>query len=215
MKEKKLIKRLKEIQENHLFIPEYVENYTLINTGNRHDTNHYDLKLIDEHHNELMIRKKMRGDNSIDVFVMLQTKNQKYINKKRVYTTQEDPLKIYCMKSEKDWIFAFEGVMVSTDKETVKLAFKIHFTSNEPIEDLINDIVLTKINKHILKHPIDQEMINEQEMTEIVSYQQTGRVEGKIQIEDKTITLNTTGIRHHKFGKSSYQRLFRVLQTMI
>ncbi|QWB96122.1 hypothetical protein KHQ89_01355 [Mycoplasmatota bacterium] len=215
MKEKKLSKRLEQIKQTHVFIPEYVENYTLINTGNRDDMNHYDLKLKDNDHNELVIRKTLRGDNSVDVFVMMKTKNQIYMNKQRTYMADKDPLKIFCMKSEKEWMFSFEGLMISKEKEMINTAFKINFTSNEPIEDLISRLKTNESSKQVLNHRVDQTMIKDPEMTQIVAYQQKGSVQGVIKLNDKTITLNTIGIRHHKFGKHAYQSLFNILQRTL
>jgi hypothetical protein len=215
MSEKKTIKRLKEIKENHYFIPEYVENYTLIHTGNHDDMNNYDLKLKDNNNNELTIRKTLRGDQSIDALVILKTNQQKYIYQKKIFTNETDPLKIYCLKSEKSWKFIFNGKVLTTNNKTINMSFKINFTSSEPIEDLVRNLGRKSLIKQNLKHKVDRKMIKDEQMTQIVAYQQKGNVEGEIKLDDQLITFNTTGIRHHKFGKMAYQSLFKVLQLSV
>lgn len=214
LSEKKLQKKLIKIKNNHKFIPEYVENYSLIHTGNKDDVNNYDLTLKDDKGNQLILRKTTFGDQTAEVLFIVKTEKGKFVNQQRIYNQNELPVNIYCMKSEKEWKFSFKGNMVNvTDlqKEVSYVEFEASFKSDEPMIDIYDQIDYRSSAKKLKDSFADQQTFVNDKFYEQVSYAQNGIVNGEVKFKDETVVLNTQGLRKHNFGKLSLQSLLKYL----
>jgi len=207
--------KLKKMNQKRNFIPEYVENYTLIPTGDANDINHYDLKIKDQQGQTFIIRKTVRGNNKVGILILLKTPENTYVNKQRVYTQINDPLNIYCIRAEKQWKFTYKGEFIETkhkQKTPINVSFEATFKSDEPIVDMFDHI-----NYQTLKHktilPSEEKLIKQDAFKEIVAYEQEGMINAQIKLDDQLLTLASTATRKHRFGKLDFQGLFKILKS--
>lgn len=212
--QKKITKIFNEINRKRKFIPEYAENYALMHTGDKNDINHYDLTVMDQQDKTLVIRKTIHGNRRVDILILLKTPKANYVNVKRRFNTDDDPLKIYCMSSEKEWRFSFDGYMRQTNqknKEAKHITFKATFKSDEPMVDLFNHIDY----EHITQKPLSNKekgWLKNESFKELVSYQQDGVLSLEMHLNDEVITLNSQATRKHDFGKHPFQGLLKFLK---
>ncbi|MFA6800898.1 MAG: hypothetical protein WCR19_02175 [Acholeplasmataceae bacterium] len=214
MSERKIIKKINALRINHHFIPEYAENYTLIYTGNRQDFNNYDFSLRDEKGNQLILRKTVLGDQSVEILMMLDTPEGKFINTQRLFNNNDMPVYTYCMESKKIWKFVFKGDVINTNSNDKKISYlevSAIFNSNEPMIDTFEQIDEKLSISKILSSHFDQEVLNQKDLYEQVSYIQHGNVKAEILIDNQKIELNSKAIRKHEFGKLSYKNLFTLI----
>ena len=205
----------KKMNQKRIFIPEYVENYTLIPTGDANDINHYDLKIKDQQGRTFIIRKTVRGNNKVGILILLKTPKNTYVNKKRVYTQSNDPLNIYCIRAEKQWKFTYKGEFIDTkqkQKSLINVSFEATFKSEEPIIDMFDHI-----NYQTLKHktilPSEEKLLKQDAFKENVFYEQEGMFNAQIQLNDQMLTLDSLATRKHRFGKLDFQGLFKILKS--
>lgn len=210
--EKKVKKILSSVKNKHHFIPEYAENYTLIQTGNKNDFNNYDFKLEDLEGNQLILRKTLHGDASADVLFILKTSKGKFINETRRFNQKDIPVKVYCMKSEKEWKFSFKGNVINTlTKDKTHLEFNAVFSSDEPLVDIFDQINPQTTAQKLKDSQTDQRILNLQGIADQVSYEQKGVICAEIKFKEETISLSSEGIRKHKFGQLELQNFISFL----
>lgn len=215
LSQRKITKIFHEINQKRNFIPEYAENYALVYTGDHDDINHYDLSVTDQNGKTLVIRKTIYGNQRIDILILLKTPDKSYVNVKRRFHVDQDPLKIYCMASEKEWRFSFDGYMRETkqrNKEAKHITFKATFKSDEPMIDLFNHIDYKHITQKVISKK-ERQWLQAEAFKDLVSYQQAGSLLFEMHLDDEIISLHSKATRKHDFGKLPFQSLFKFLKA--
>ncbi len=214
MSESKIRKQLERVKKQHKFIAEYAENYALIETGSHDDFNNYDFRLEDNQGNKLTLRKTVRGDQIVDVIFILKTSRGRFVNVDKTFKEKDVPVKVYCMTSEKEWKFSFNGEVINTasdDKKPLTLSFNAVFTSEEPIIDMFDSIdSKDKIEKLKASYP-DQRRLSLAGIADQVSYEQQGTIKAEVKFNEETIELSSKGVRKHNFGKMNIQNFLKFI----
>ncbi len=215
MNKRNITKKLAQLKKQPLII-DYVENYSLLSTGNHEDVNAYDFILNDETDNKLILRQTQRGDGSVHVLFMLITCKGKYVNVKRIYEKNNSPVQVYCMESSKQWKFKFDGEVIyysKNNQERHHLKLAATFNSDEPIIDMKTSLNEEAVVEKLRISKVEQKRFNSEDIRNQVSYHQQGYAFADITIDEIATKIESKALRKHRIGKSSLQNLFKVLNT--
>ena len=213
----------KNIKRNPFNVKE-IETYSLPEDASRLDTNSYYFSAHDLEGNSLLIRRAERGDNTVEVWIVLKYNDQLYINKRQVFAADKAPVKVACVTPGKTWNVTYHGdiyeakinnnLIASANGNAKPLSLALDFFATKDIFDFSYHINPNVLAKALAKETWDKTFIQNMRENQQRHYEQQGIVDVELKLDGKALQFKMRAMRDHSFGRRDWNYMDRHIWLM-
>lgn len=201
-KEKKFKKELESVNLTKEFDLQFSENYQLDPKQNsRFAINSYIFSAHSYEKRQSMYFKLTNTPEQVEAIIYYSEGHNKYVLEQQVYTTN-CPLKI--TKEEDKWKISFNGYLKKNNKDNAKFTFSAKFESENEVLERNTNIKFNNLFHAFKKQKNYQEKIKELQKDKKITYDQLGKLKGRLILEGQNVIIDVSCIRCHMFGNYDY-----------
>lgn len=213
----------KNIKQNPFNINE-IEAYSLPENASRQDTNSYYFSAHDLDGNSLLVRRAERGDDTVEVWIVLKYKDQLYLNRQQVFAVDKAPVEVVCVRPGKTWNVTYHGdiyetkvdynLIASANGNAKTLSLTLNFFATKAIFDFSYHINPNVLAKALAKETWDKNFIRNMRENQQRHYEQQGMVQVEFKLDDEPVQLKMRAMRDHSFGRRDWNYMDRHIWLM-
>jgi len=205
IKERKIEKELKTIQEARVFDYEKGESFLLPKESSELDRNIYFFTASSYEKRQTIVFRLEVTTTQTNAWIYFVDGFNRYYLEQTDYTTN-CPLKIF--KEEGIWNIVFAGYLKkNNNKDLSRLTFAAKFLSNEDAIDSSLYLNEKQVSKILLKEKKTEEFYNDLKNKQYTEYHQFGKLKGKIILEGQNSPLDMPCFRKHTYGKIDWSTI--------
>jgi len=201
-----------------------IETYSLTEDASHLDTNSYYFSAHDLKGNSLLIRRAERGDNTVEVWIVLIYKDQLYLNRQQVFSMDKTPVKVACIVPGKTWNVTYHGdiyeakidqnLIASANGNSKTLNLTLNFFATKDIFDFSYHINPNVLAKALAKETWNKDFIRNIRENQQRHYEQQGMVQVELKLDDKLLQFEMRAMRDHSFGRRDWNYMNRHIWLM-